>query len=47
MIKLAIVCPCYNEEEVLLQSAEQLTALLNELVGKQKISIIKYHYASQ
>ncbi len=38
MIKLAIVCPCYNEEEVLLQSAEQLTALLNELVGKQKIS---------
>lgn len=28
---LAIVCPCYNEEEVLAQSAARLTALLDEM----------------
>ena len=38
MIKLAIVSPCYNEEEVLEQSAARLTALFDELVGKEKIS---------
>ena len=38
MIKLAIVSPCYNEEEVLEQSAACLTALFDELVGKEKIS---------
>ncbi len=38
MIKLAIVCPCYNEEAVLHQSAKLLTALLNDLISKQKIT---------
>ena len=38
MIKLAIVSPCYNEEEVLEQSAGSLTALFDGLVAKGKIS---------
>ena len=38
MMKLGIVCPCYNEHEVLLQSGERLTALLDGLVAKQKIA---------
>lgn len=38
MIKLGIVCPCYNEHEVLLQSGQRLIALLDELVAKQKIA---------
>ena len=38
MIKLAIVSPCYNEEEVLEDSASRLTALFDELVAKEKIS---------
>jgi polyisoprenyl-phosphate glycosyltransferase len=38
MIKLAIVSPCYNEEEVLDQSAKRLTALFDELIEKGKIS---------
>lgn len=38
MMKLGIVCPCYNEQEVLMWSAEQLTVLLDGLVAKQKIS---------
>ena len=37
-MKLGIVCPCYNEHEVLLQSGERLTALLDGLVAKQKIA---------
>jgi len=38
MIKLGIVSPCFNEHEVLRQSAERLTALFEELVVKKKIS---------
>lgn len=38
MMKLGIVCPCYNEHEVLLQSGERLTALLDGLVAKRKIA---------
>ena len=37
MIRLAIVSPCYNEELVLPQSIERLTALFEELIEKQKI----------
>ena len=37
MIRLAIVSPCYNEEQVLPQSIERLTALFEELIEKQKI----------
>ncbi len=38
MIKLAIVSPCYNEEDVLWRSAERLTALYNEMVEDGRIS---------
>lgn len=38
MIKLATVSPCYNEEEVLEQSADHLTALFEELIRQEKIS---------
>jgi len=38
MIKLAIVSPCYNEEEVLETSAACLTDLLDDLVKKEKIA---------
>lgn len=37
-MKLGIVCPCYNEHEVLLESGERLTALIDGLVAKQKIA---------
>lgn len=38
MIKLAIVSPCYNEEEVLEQSAARLATLFDDLIAKEKIS---------
>ncbi len=38
MIKLAIVSPCYNEEEVLESSVTRLTALYRQLIQEQKIS---------
>lgn len=38
MIKLAIVSPCYNEEEVLEQSAARLSDLFDDLIAKEKIS---------
>lgn len=38
MIKLAIVSPCYNEEEVLEQSTIRLTALFDDLIAKGKIT---------
>ena len=38
MIRLAIVSPCYNEEEVLEQSASKLSALFHSLVEKGKIA---------
>lgn len=38
MIKLAIVSPCYNEEEVLEQSAARLATLFEDLIAKGKIS---------
>ena len=38
MIKLAIVSPCYNEEEVLGNSAQRLNALFDDLIAKDKIS---------
>ena len=37
-MRLAIVCPCYNEQEVLPQSAERLTELLQQLISKGKVS---------
>ena len=36
MIKLAIVLPCYNEEEVLEESTTRLTALFDDLVDEKK-----------
>ena len=38
MIKLAIVSPCYNEEEVLDLSAQRLNVLFDDLIEKNKIS---------
>ena len=37
-MKLAIICPCYNESEVLPLSIERLTTLMNDLIEKQKVS---------
>ena len=38
MDKLAIVVPCYNEEEVLKIASEALRGVLNDLVNKGKIA---------
>ncbi len=38
MIKLGIVSPCYNEEEILLHSANRLSELFDGLVGDHKIA---------
>lgn len=38
MIRLGIVCPCYNEHEVLADSVGKLTGLLNRLAEKGKIT---------
>lgn len=38
MIKLIIVSPCYNEESVLEQASERITAYIGELAEKGKIS---------
>ena len=38
MIKLATVSPCYNEEEVLRQSVERLTALFQHMMSEGQIS---------
>jgi len=42
MIRLAIVSPCYNEHEVLHQSAERLSALLKDLIARKKIAANSY-----
>lgn len=38
MIRFAIVSPCYNEEEILHESASRLSSLFNNLITKKKIS---------
>ena len=38
MIKLAIVSPCYNEEDVLQHSVERMTELLDRMVNENAIS---------
>ena len=38
MIKLAIVSPCYNEEDVLRHSVERLTALYQEMIAEKLIA---------
>jgi glycosyltransferase involved in cell wall biosynthesis len=38
MMKLAIVVPCYNEEEVLAETNSRLTQLIETLIGKSKIN---------
>ena len=37
-MKLAIVSPCYNEHEVLLESAGRLSALMDDLIARNKIA---------
>ena len=38
MDKLAIVVPCYNEEEMLKMSSEALRGVLDDLIQKGKIA---------
>ena len=38
MLQLAIVAPCYNEEEILQASAVQLNNLFDSLIEKGKIT---------
>ncbi len=38
MLQLSIVVPCYNEEDVLVYTNEQLTGLLNRLIASGKIN---------
>jgi glycosyltransferase involved in cell wall biosynthesis len=38
MMKLAIVVPCFNEEEVLVETNRRLTRLVENLIGKAKIN---------
>ena len=38
MIKLATISPCYNEEVVLCQSVERLTALFKRMISEKLIS---------
>ena len=35
--KLAIICPCYNEEEIIEKSAKTLVALIDGLVQNNKL----------
>ncbi len=39
---LAIVVPCYNEEEVFAETAKQLTGVIEDLIKKEKISSDSY-----
>jgi len=41
---LAIVVPCYNEEDVLLKTFAELSLLLNRLITKEKISTLSKIY---
>lgn len=38
MIRLALVCPCYNEEAVIEESAHRLRALLDRLANENKVT---------
>ena len=38
MNRLAIVVPCYNEEQVINDTVKQLTGVLSDLIIKKKIS---------
>ena len=35
--KLAIICPCFNEEEVIESSAKTLLSTIDSLVAKNKV----------
>ena len=39
---LAIVVPCFNEEEVLPRTNQELLSLLNDMIGKQQVSPMSY-----
>jgi len=41
-VKLGVILPCYNEEEILLTSSERLRQKLLELIHKQKITEDSY-----
>ena len=37
-IKLAVVLPCYNEEDILRDSAKQMTILYNRMIAEKLIT---------
>lgn len=37
MLKLAVILPCFNEEEVLVETADEIAGLVNKLVSNKKI----------
>ena len=41
---LAIIVPCFNEELVLINTAQQLLAVLSGLIGKGKIAVTSFIY---
>ena len=45
-MKLVIVVPCYNEEEVLAETTRQLSSVVDELLSDGKIDEGKILYLS-
>ena len=42
-MRLAIVVPCYNEEEVLAESAKRLTVILERMInGNKRLSNLRF-----
>lgn len=37
-IKLSLICPCYNEEEILEDSTAKLSVVFDDLIAKGKIT---------
>ena len=37
--KLAVIVPCYNEEQVLYETTKRLSVVLEDLISKNKIKI--------
>lgn len=44
MLKLMIVVPCYNEQQVLRETTARLTAMLNRLIAAKKVDVARILY---
>ena len=44
MLKLMIVVPCYNEQQVLRETTARLTAMLNRLLAEKKVDVARILY---